>query len=252
MQKVAATANTVGVGFDQMSSIISTVSSVTRESAESIGTSYKTILARIGDLKLGSLVEDGATVTLGQVSSQLKAIGVNVLDAKGDMRDMGAVIEEIGFKWQGMNDAQKAAVAQTIAGKRQYTQLMALFENWDMYQENISIAGDSEGALDEMQNKWAEGWEAASNRVRNSMEGMYSSLINDKFVTTILNVFAEMVSGIDSVIDGMGGLGGAIARVGGIFATKLGGRTTEIIDGLRTSLGLMTGQAKKDMVSLNS
>ena len=251
MQKVAATANTVGVGFDQMSSIISTVSSVTRESAESIGTSYKTILARIGDLKLGNLVEDGATVTLGQVSSQLKAIGINVLDAKGDMRDMGAVIEEIGFKWQGMNDAQKAAVAQTIAGKRQYTQLMALFENWDMYQDNMTIAGDSEGALDEMQNKWAQGWEAASNRVRNSLEGIYSSIIDDKAVTGILNIFAEMISGIDSVIDGMGGLGSVVALVGGIFATKLGGRTTEVIDSLRTNLGLMTGQARKDMVALN-
>ena len=251
MQKVAATANTVGVGFDQMSSIISTVSSVTRESAESIGTSYKTILARIGDLKLGNLVEDGATVTLGQVSSQLKAIGINVLDAKGDMRDMGAVIEEIGFKWQGMNDAQKAAVAQTIAGKRQYTQLMALFENWDMYQENMTIAGDSEGALDEMQNKWAEGWEAASNRVRNSMEGMYSSLLNDKFVTTMLNVFAEMVSGVNSVVDSMGGLLGVVGLVGGAFVTKLGGRTTEVLDALRTNLGLMTGQTKKDMVTLN-
>lgn len=251
MQKVAATANTVGVEFDQMSSIISTVSSVTRESAESIGTSYKTILARIGDLKLGTLVEDGATVTLGQVSGQLKEIGINVLDAKGDMRDMGAVIEEIGFKWQGMNDAQKAAVAQTIAGKRQYTQLMALFENWDMYQQNMTISANADGSLDQMQETWATSWEAASNRVRNSLEGIYSSLIDDSFVTGALNVIAEFVSGIDSVIDKMGGLGGVISLVGGLFATKLGGRTTEIIDALKTNLGLMTGSTKRQMIELN-
>lgn len=251
MQKVAATANTVGVEFDQMSSIISTVSSVTRESAESIGTSYKTILARIGDLKLGTLVEDGATVTLGQVSGQLKEIGINVLDAKGDMRDMGAVIEEIGFKWQSMNDAQKAAVAQTIAGKRQYTQLMALFENWDMYQQNITISANADGSLDQMQETWATSWEAASNRVRNSLEGIYSSLIDDSFITGALNVIAEFVSGIDSVIDKMGGLGGVISLVGGLFATKLGGRTTEIIDALKTNLGLMTGSTKKQMIELN-
>jgi hypothetical protein len=52
-----------------MSSIISTVSSVTREAPESIGTAFKTILARMGDLKVGSLTEDGITVTLGTVSS---------------------------------------------------------------------------------------------------------------------------------------------------------------------------------------
>lgn len=251
MQKVAATANTVGVKFDQMSSIISTVSSVTRESAESIGTAYKTILARIGDLKLGNLVEDGVEVSLGLVSKQLANIGINILDAKGNMRDMGGVIDEIGAKWQGMNQAQKAAVAQTIAGKRQYTQLMALFENWDMYQNDMTITAGSDGALEKMQNTWAEGWEAASDKVRNSLEGMYSSLINDKFMTGMLNVFAEMIGGIDSVIDGMGGLGGVITLVGGLFATKLGGRTTEIIDGIRTNLGLMTGSAKKDMIDLN-
>jgi TP901 family phage tail tape measure protein len=67
MQKVAATGNTVGVSMEQVSSIIATVSSVTRESAESIGTSYKTIFARIGDLKLGKTDEEG--IGLGQVSS---------------------------------------------------------------------------------------------------------------------------------------------------------------------------------------
>jgi TP901 family phage tail tape measure protein len=79
MQKVAATSNTVGVSMEQVSSIISTVSSVTRESAESIGTSFKTIFARIGDLKLGGTTEDG--LGLGQVSSALESIGVEILDA---------------------------------------------------------------------------------------------------------------------------------------------------------------------------
>lgn len=252
MQKVAATANTVGVGFDQMSSIISTVSSVTRESAESIGTSYKTILARIGDLKMGNLVEDGVAVTLGQVSGQLQKMGVNILDAKGNMRDMGSVIEEIGAKWQGMNEAQKAAVAQTIAGKRQYTQLMALFENWDSYQANLTITDESEGALDEMQNKWAEGWEAASNRVRNSMEGIWSSFINDKAVVTVLNVFAEIINGIDTVIDKMGGFGSVIALVGGTLASKLGNRTHEFVDSIKTNLGLATGEAKRQLVQMQT
>jgi len=60
--------------MEQMSSIVATVSSVTRESAESIGTSFKTILARMGDLKLGETLEDG--VNLGKVSSSLNSIGV--------------------------------------------------------------------------------------------------------------------------------------------------------------------------------
>jgi TP901 family phage tail tape measure protein len=97
MQKVAATSNTVGVSMEQVSSIISTVSSVTRESAESIGTSFKTIFARIGDLKLGETLDDG--VNLGAISSEISKIGVSVLDANGEMRDMGVIIEELMEKW---------------------------------------------------------------------------------------------------------------------------------------------------------
>jgi TP901 family phage tail tape measure protein len=62
MQKVAATANTVGVSMEQMSSMIATVSSTTRASAESVGTSMQTILSRIGGLKLGETLEDGVNL----------------------------------------------------------------------------------------------------------------------------------------------------------------------------------------------
>jgi len=42
-----------------MSAMIATVSSTTRQSAETIGTSMNTILSRIGGLKLGETLEDG-------------------------------------------------------------------------------------------------------------------------------------------------------------------------------------------------
>jgi hypothetical protein len=34
---------------------------------------------------------------------------------------MGDIIMDLGTKWQTMNQAQKTAVAQVVAGKRQYT-----------------------------------------------------------------------------------------------------------------------------------
>ena len=214
MQKVAATANTVGVSMEQVSSIIATVSSVTRESAESIGTSYKTIFARIGDLKLGKVDEDG--VGLGQVSSQLDAIGVKILDETGNLREMGDIIMDLGTKWQTMNQAQKTAVAQVVAGKRQYTQLMALFENWDMFQANMNIAENSEGALQNMADIYAESWEAASARVQASMEGIFNKIINDQGIIKVTNTMADLIGGIENIIDGFGGLGGVLTSVGSI------------------------------------
>jgi len=51
----------------------------------------------MGDLKLGAKDEDG--IGLGQVSKSLESIGVEVLDASGDLRDMGDIITDLGNKW---------------------------------------------------------------------------------------------------------------------------------------------------------
>lgn len=229
MQKVAATANTVGVSMEQVSSIISTVSSVTRESAESIGTSYKTIFARMGDLKLGG-TDDG--VGLGQVSSQLKSIGVEILTTSGELRDMGDIITDLGNKWQTMSNAQKAATAQAVAGKRQYTQLMALFENWDMYNKNLNIAQNAEGELQHMADVYAESWAAAADKVRASWESVWSSLLNDEAIIKFMNGLADFVQGIESAIEGLGGLEGVLWNIGTVITTVFSKNLTSSIDNM--------------------
>jgi TP901 family phage tail tape measure protein len=67
----------------------------------------------------------------------MKDLGFNVLDANGKLRDMGDVIEEIGGKWQTLTREQQVSLAQTMAGTRQYNNLLALFENWDMYTQSL-------------------------------------------------------------------------------------------------------------------
>jgi TP901 family phage tail tape measure protein len=246
MQKVAATGNAVGVSFSQMSSIIATVSSVTRESAESVGTAYKTILARIGDLKLGGTDEDG--IGLGLVSSQLKSMGIDILNAQGQLRDMGAVIEEIGNKWQFMSKNQQVALAQAVAGKRQYTQLIALFDNFQSYQTNMNTAAASDGALNKMQETWAQSWEAASKRVQNATQGIYSNILDDKVFVKFTNVFAEILNGIASVTEGMGGMGSIISLVGGLFVSKLGSRVSETFETIKKNFKIFTGMEAKEMI----
>lgn len=57
---------------------------------------------------------------LGQVAQVIDKIGVKILDQKGELRDIGTVVEEIGNKWDTLSKAQQNAVAIVMAGKRQY------------------------------------------------------------------------------------------------------------------------------------
>jgi hypothetical protein len=60
---------------------------------------------------------------------------------------MGAVVEEIGNNWDNLTRAQQVSLAQTIAGTRQYSRMMALFDNWEMYESAKSTSQSSAGTL---------------------------------------------------------------------------------------------------------
>lgn len=86
MSKVAAAAASLGVGEDQLAAQLATIISVTRQAPETVGTALKTIYSRITDIKAG-IDEDGTT--LGTYSKKLSTMGINVLDATGNLRNMG-------------------------------------------------------------------------------------------------------------------------------------------------------------------
>jgi TP901 family phage tail tape measure protein len=66
LEKFAAIAETVGLSYEYATAALATVTSETRQSADVVGTAFKTLFARIGDLELGKTLDDG--VTLGKYS----------------------------------------------------------------------------------------------------------------------------------------------------------------------------------------
>lgn len=125
MSKVASAANIMGVDIDQLNAQLATIVSVTRQAPESVGVALKTIYARMSDIKSG--LDD--ETTLGNYTGKMAEYGINVLNANGQLRDMGEVIEEIGGKWNDLSREQQVALSQTMAGTRQYNNLLSLFDN---------------------------------------------------------------------------------------------------------------------------
>ncbi len=230
MQKVAATGNAVGVSYEQLTATIATISSITRTSSEQVGTALKTIYARIGDLKAGGLDEDD--IGLGQVSTGLKKVGIEILDTNNNIRDMGEVVEEIGTKWEGWTEAQQQAIVQLIAGKRQYTQMMALFDNWDMYESTLATAEGADGELNKQQEIWAESWEAASQNVQASLESLYGQIFDDDVFIDFLNGLNLILEGIDGITDLFGGLGNTLLILSTLLVQRF---SIPLADGLRNA-----------------
>lgn len=219
LEKFAAVGNTVGLSYDYATTALATVVAQTRQSADVVGTAFKTLFARIQDLELGETLEDGTT--LGKYSQALEAVGVNIKDSQGNLKDMNTILDEMGAKWSTLSKDQQVALAQNVAGVRQYTQLIALMDNWDKFQQNLGVAQNSEGALQEQADIYAESWEGASKRVKASMQGIYDDLINDQAMIKGTNAVADFTQGIEKVIDTLGGLKGVLALIATITIAKL-------------------------------
>ena len=231
MSKVAAAANSMGVDMDQLNATIATIESVTRQAPESVGTALKTIYARMGDLQLGGADEDD--ITLGKVSGTLEEVGIHILDVNGDLRDMGTVIEEIGDKWDTWTKAQQTAIAEAVAGKRQYNNLFALFDNWDMYNKALETSRDSTGTLQKQQDIYMESTAAHIQQLKTQWEDFYDSLLDSKTINSFLDGLTKVGALFTKFIDSIGGGKNALVMLGStltsVFSKQLGSEIGNIV-----------------------
>ena len=251
LEKFAAVSNTVGLSYEYATSALATVTATTRQSADVVGTAFKTLFARIQDLELGETLDDGTT--LGKYSQALETVGVAIKTADGGLRDMDDILSDLGEKWNSL-DAEgnpliskdaKVALAQTVAGVRQYTQLMALMDNWDFMKENLETAKNAIGTLTEQQKIYEESWGAANKRLKASFESLYTDLIEDKFFIKLTDFLSDMVDGVDLFIDKIGGVKPLLLGILSIIASTLSSKIQPAIDNAINNIKILVGGADK-------
>ena len=219
LEKFAAIGKTVGLSYEYATSALATVVAKTRQTPEVVGTAFKTLFARIQDLELGNTLEDGTT--LGTYSQALEKVGINIKDTSGQLKNMDVILEEMGNKWQTLSKDQQVALAQNVASTRQYTQLVALMENWDFFQQNLKDAQNAEGSLQEQADIYAESWEGARKRVKASAQAIYSDLIDDKTFIKGTNAVADVLNVTDELITNLGGIKSLLLTISSIVISKL-------------------------------
>lgn len=244
LQKFSSVASTIGLSFDNAAAALATITATTRESADIVGTALKTLFSRIQGLNLGKTLDDGTD--LNKYSTALHKVGIEIKDTDGQLKDMDVILDEMGTKWNTWSRDTQMSLAQTVAGVRQYTQLMTLMNNYDFYKENVERAKNSEGSLQEQADIYAESWDAAKDRVQASAEAIYKSLINDQFFIEFNNGISTLLDGVNGFIKGMGGVKGLLLSLGSIVTRVFSKQIAESFSNLIFNIkGLTsTGRSK--------
>lgn len=219
MQNAAAPAAQMGVEYNQLAAIIATVGDVTQQSASTIGNAYKTIFSRFQQLKAEGT--DGE-VTLSSVSAQLQNLGIHVLDSAGNLRELGAVINEVGQNWDNWTQTQQTAIAQIVGGTRQYGQFLALMENFDKYQKNLNAAATEDGSTLEQQ--YEQALDSIESRAENAGEAWkraFSEVITADQIKTFYGALEQVGEIVGGILKSLGGAPGILTILIGMLSKQL-------------------------------
>ena len=117
MAETATGAKLAGVSMDQLIGYITTVAEVTQDEEESVGNFFKTLFARMGNVKAGKFIDDETGESLNDVEAVLGNIGISLRDADGNFRNFAEVLSEVAGEWENYDNVTQHAIATAFAGK---------------------------------------------------------------------------------------------------------------------------------------
>ena len=224
MSKVASQAATVGVPFEKLNAMLATISETTREAPETIGTSLKTIFARMSEVKTKGSAEDedGTYLTLGKVQDALSQVNISLLDETGAMREMGDVIEEIGGKWETFDTITKSAITNALAGQRQSSRLISLFNQWDRYEVALNEAMNATGTTVEQNEIRMDSMHAKLKSLTAELENIWMNIIDSDVLKSGIDLLTSLLSKVNDLMDSFGGVQTLIMGLAGVIGTVFG------------------------------
>lgn len=216
MEESSSMAKQAGVNYQDLASYITVVSSVTRQSGDTIGNAMKSILARMVQVKAGAdFDEEGESIN--NVEKVLLKYGITLRDTNNSFRDMSDVLSDAAEKYNELgvanNTVAQGQITSALAGLRQANYLAALFQNWDKVTQAQGIATNSAGLTAERYEIYLQSIEAASNNLKSSWEKLWMESISEEAISNIINGLSKILD----FISGTGGLIPSIALLGGAF-----------------------------------
>lgn len=262
MSRVATTANTAGVSMDKLLGYVATTGEITGRNMSSIGESFKTIFARMSDIKAQNyeLVDDNGTVELlSDVESSLKKVGIDLRKTVTEYNSYDDVLDNLAEKWSSLNQVQQNELSKAFAGVRQQEVFRTLMENYDRVKKYTKLAEDSAGTAEKKFNdNYLSSLEAKTQSLKASLESLSSSLISDDMYAGVLDGTKAIVDFTEKTQILKGTLAG-LGTAGGIFAfQKIGswvGEAVKEFSNLGTAMnmlksGSVDSSGFKDLLSL--
>lgn len=260
--KVAPIASQAHVGVDELTAAIGTITAVTQRSGTEASTALRALFLNIiGDTK--TEIDEGVTWTTGEIAGLRDVIRIYAKDAYDAAQATGSVInpmKAIAGLAQSMKDGllteQKLMeMVSDIGGKLRTSQLLALIQNWDMYESMLSDYAGAVGSADKEVENALDSWTRKTEILHNKWTEFISNLVETDTIKGALDQVIALVEFLDSdtgrLVIQLGLLVGVLALANKGFTALMNtgvgtffGTLTSAIGGNAMAITQLTGQMK--------
>lgn len=260
--KVAPIAAQAHVGADELTAAIGTITAVTQRSGTEAATALRALFLNIiGDTK--TEIDEGVTWTTGEIAGLRDVIKLYAKDAYDAAQASGDVInpmKAIAGLSQSMKDGflteQKLMeMVSDIGGKLRTSQLLALIQNWDMYQSMLGDFADAAGSADKEVENALDSWTRKTEILHNKWTEFISNLVETDTIKGALDQVIALVEFLDSdtgrLVIQLGLMVGVLTLANKGFTALMNsgvgtffGTLTSAIGGNAMAITQLTGQMK--------
>lgn len=203
--KVAPIAAQTHVGVDELTAAIGTITAVTQRSGTEAATALRALFLNIiGDTK--TEIDEGVTWTTGEIAGLRDVIKLYAKDAYDAAQATGSVINPMkaiaglskSMKDGLLTEQQLMEMVSDIGGKLRTSQLLALIQNWDMYESMLTDFAGAAGSADKEVENALDSWTRKTEILHNKWTQFVSNLVETDTIKDALDGVIGLVEFLDS------------------------------------------------------
>ncbi len=209
-----------GTDFEKSAALFA-ATNASLQNAESVGTLWKTVSARIrgATTELSEMGEDteGLADGLSKYREEIKALsGVDIMKDENTYKDMYNIFVELAKVWDSMkSDEARSRVAEILGGTRQLSGIMSTITNIKDAMGAYEGAMDSAGTAASAQAEIMDSVEGRIGVFKATFQELSADVVNSDWIKKVVDFGTTVLNIIDKLINDLGALQTLILSIGG-------------------------------------
>lgn len=192
-----------GESIETFAALLGTATANTQRSGSEMARGLRTILMNLRQIR--GETEDGELIDGESIAAASKALkdyaNISTME-NGKLRKASDVLDDLAKAWSTLDETQRSAISEAVAGKRQANVLMALMGDWGTYQQMMADFANGAGSALAENEIYLDSWESKTNQLKSSWTELVASIADSSLIKGALDVINAGLQSANDIVRG--------------------------------------------------